>query len=152
MAGIALPLQIASVGLSVLGQARQGAADASAAKAAAARQEARAKQVRAAAQRRAIAAKRQSDIAKSNFLARASATGGGADRSTTATLAKIDGEGEFNALNAIADGELAARDSEFAAGQSRFRAKQKRADTALGVLQQGTSFAAKYAPEFTRRS
>lgn len=82
-------------------------------------------QTRASAQRTAIDQRRQAKIAASNLQA---ATGGGStDASILGITGQIAGEGEYNALTAMYEGEEQARGSEMQAESARGQARQYRA-------------------------
>lgn len=141
-----IPLQMASAAMTVIGQVKAGKAASRAAKARAARHEQKAKIERAKAQREAKAQRRQARLAQSRLLARSAAQGGAADASSKTALARLAGDGELNALNAMASGELSAVGSEFDAGMARFDGKTKKQAAYRGALGEGLSYAAKFAP------
>lgn len=147
MGNAAIPLLIGSSALTVLGKTNAGASSAAVANAEARQREVLAKRERARGQRRAITARREAEVARSNALARIAATGGGGDASGRNILAQIDSAGEFNALSAMADGENRARDAEFDARLSRVRGKAAQRAANLGALSDGLSFAAKYGAQ-----
>lgn len=144
MAQAFLPLQIASSAMTVLGQVRQGKQAKSEARAQAALQEQRANEQRAAGQRQAALARRNAGIVQSNALARIAAGGGGGDPTAETTLSRIAGQGEFNAMNVMADSESQARLGEYQASFSRYRGKNAQRNANFGALSDGLSFAGKY--------
>lgn len=148
MAGMIIPLQLGAAAMTVMGQVRAGAQSNAIAKAAAARQTQLAGQERAAGQRRAIAVRRKADIARSNALARIAAGGGGGDSSAETLMARIDGEGEFAALNALGQGEAAADQREFEAAMGRTRGKARRDAAYWGALTDGVSYAGKFTEKY----
>ncbi len=82
-------------------------------------------QTRASSQRTAIDQRRQAKIAQSNLQA---ATGGGSsDASILGLTGQIAGEGEYNALTAMYEGEEQARGTEMQATSARGQARQYRA-------------------------
>lgn len=145
MASMIIPLQLGAAAMTVMGQVRAGAHSNAMAKANAARQRQLAGQERAAGQRRAMAVRRKADVARSNALARIAAGGGGGDSGTENLMARIDGEGEFAALNALGQGEAAADQREFDAAMKRTRGKAQRGTAYWGALTDGLSYASKFA-------
>ncbi len=148
MAEAMIPLQIASSAMTVLGQLKAGKAAQATANAEARQREQAAKQDRAVAQRKAIEVRRQTARVQSDALARSAATGGGADQTTRTTLARLEGDGELSALNAMAEGEDRARNREFGAAMDRFQGKVARQKANLGALSEGLSFATKLSKGF----
>ena len=147
MGAAMIPLQIASSAMTIMGQVQQGRAAAAAAKAEASRRSQAAKRERAMAQRKAVVARRQSRFAQSNALARMAAAGGGADPTAQSLIARLEGDGELNALDALAGGDARASDQEFAGEMALFRGKSERQQANLGALSSGLSFAAKYGDQ-----
>lgn len=85
-------------------------------------------QTRASAQRTAIEQRRQAKIAQSNLQAK---TGGGStDASILGLTGDIAGEGEYNALSALYEGEERARGLEMQASSARGQAGQYRSSGA----------------------
>lgn len=82
-------------------------------------------QTRASAQRTAIDQRRQADISISNL--RAATGGGSSDASILGLTGKIAGEGEYNALTAMYEGEEQAMGDEARARTARWQASQYRA-------------------------
>lgn len=138
-------LTLASTGLSLVGtlaaaggQADAGAAERNAAYFRAQQEERNAQEERAASQRRAISKRNQVGSAQSTLLARAAASGGGADDPTIISLATgIEGEGEYQALSEMYLGENRARGLEDQAmasrmtGDAAYRAGQTRSTATL---------------------
>lgn len=104
----------------------------------AAQLEANAGQERAASQRRAMEERRAGKLAASRALAVAAASGGGADDPTIVNaIADLEGEGEYRALTALYEGNVAGDDLERQAGARRREAKSvKKASKfkALGTI------------------
>jgi len=144
-------MQVASSALTVLGKVQEGRAANAAGKAEAARQRQAAIRERALAQRKAEEARRATRRAQSDALARFAARGGGADPTTRTLLARLQGEGELRAFDALATGEQQARDAEHAGALARFDGKSKRRSANLGALAEGLSFAGKYGPAVQTR-
>lgn len=101
---------------------------------------------RAAGTINAQEALRQGRLQESRALAVAAASGGGAaDPTVIKRMADLRGEGEFNALSALYEGESAARFGEAKAKYTRDMAKQKAiAGTIAGLGSLGSSLYAKY--------
>jgi len=138
------PLQIASAGLTILGQLQGGAQANAAAKAEAAQREQLADRERSEGQRRALAERREADIARSNAIALNAARSGSADGDAANLLARIDREGTFETRRALADGEARARVREFGAEKTRFDGKASQRRGRLGALSGGVSFLGKF--------
>lgn len=101
----------------------------------AAQLEANAGQERAASQRTAIEERRQGRLAASRALAIAAASGGGADDPTVVNaIADLEGDGEYRALTALYEGNVAGDDLERQAQARRREAKGvKRAGLIKGI-------------------
>lgn len=146
---------IASVGgsvLSGLGQIQAGKAANVNAKFQAGQLEQQAGQERASAQRVAIEQRRRATIANSNATAAAAASGGGATDPTILDITEdIAGQGEYNALSALFEGEEKARGLKLQAASTRMQGKQAQragyisgASTIIGGT--GNALIARYAP------
>lgn len=140
-----IPLQMASAAFTVLGKAKAGQAAHRQAQAQAARRLQIANMERARAQRRAGSAERANRLARSRFLARSAAAGGAGDPTTRSMLARLEGEGDFDARSALAEGENRAQTQEFSAGMDRFKGRLAKRTAYRGALADGLSFAAKLA-------
>jgi len=90
---------------------------------------------RATSQRQAMEERRQAGLLVSTGVARAAASGAGADDPTVVNLlANISGEGEYRALTALYNGEEQARSDEAQAAARRTEAKNvKRAGWIKGI-------------------
>ncbi len=144
MGALALPLQVASAGLTILGKINAGQAAAAQAEAQAAYQRREAGIRRATAQRAAQEAHRRSELQESRYRAVSAASGGGGDGSARSALQELAGLGRYNALAQLARGEVAAQGDEFSAGLTRFRGRASRRAANLGALQEGVSFAGQH--------
>lgn len=109
-AAIPLVLMAASAAVSVIGQQQAGEAAKQSADYQAAQLEQKAGQDRASAQRASIEQRRQATLANSRVQALAG--GGGADGSILDFTGEIAGEGEYNALASLYEGEEMARGRE----------------------------------------
>lgn len=146
---------VASVGGSVLsgiGQIQAGKAANVSADFQAKQMEQRAGQERASSQRVAIEERRRAAIAGSNAQAAAAASGGGATDPTVLNIqGGIAGQGEYNALSALFEGEEKGRGLELQATSARMEGKQaKRAGMVSGISTiiggAGNALMAKYSP------
>lgn len=146
---------VASVGgsvLSGLGQIQAGKAANVSAKFQAAQLEQRAGQERASSQRVALEERRRASIASSNAQAAAAASGGGATDPTVLNIqGGIAGQGEYNALSALFEGEEKGRGLELQATSTRMEGKQaKKAGYVSGISTiiggTGNALMAKYSP------
>lgn len=91
----------------------------------AAQQRQQAGQERAAAQRRSSEARRQGDLAQSRATAVAAASGGGAlDPSVIDTIGDLQTNSEYDALNALYEGEDRARSLEMGADIKQYEGRQ----------------------------
>ena len=94
--------------LSALGSYQQGQQQAGALKVRAAQEDLLAGQSFAASQRRAYQATREANLVSSAVTARAAASGGGATDTTVQNIqARVQGQGEYNALSALYEGREA---------------------------------------------
>lgn len=153
-------LQVGGTLLGVAGAASSGSAAYSQAMGAASQADYQAAQLtqqagqtRASAQRTAMDQRRQADIAVSNL--RAATGGGSSDASILGLTGKIAGEGEYNALTAMYEGEeqavgdeTRARTARGQASMYRAAAEEKRGAGSLGglsgVLSTGTTLFSKF--------
>lgn len=84
-------------------------------------------QERAASQRQSIEKRREATVAQSKARAIAAASGGGAlDPSVVKIMGDLEGEGEFNALSSLYEGEERARNQESEAIVTRYEGQQKK--------------------------
>ena len=146
---------VASVGGSIvsgIGQMRAGQAANNSAKFQAAQMQQQAGQDRASSQRVAIEERRRAGIAMSNAQAGSAASGGGATDPTVMNLTgAIAGQGEYNALSALFEGEERARGRELAAASARMEGKQAKKAGMIGGISTiasgaGNALMMKYAP------
>lgn len=102
----------------------------------------RANNVRASSQRQAIDQRKQAGLAISRAQALAAGSGGGAsDPTVTNILGNLAGEGEYNALSSLYEGETEARGLEDQADfteSSGIASASAGADTASALRQSGT--------------
>lgn len=103
MAMAGLLLMAASAAVSIIGQQQSAKAEQEGKDFQARQLEVQAGQDRASAQRRAMEDRRQADLALSRVQALAG--GGGTDESVLNLTGKIAGEGEYNALTSLYEGE-----------------------------------------------
>lgn len=105
---------------------------------------------RASSQRQAMDERRSARLLQSTGLARAAASGGGADDPTVVNLlAGIEGEGEYRALTAMYEGEEEARGKEAQAAANRRGAKATKKAGLIGaagtILSAGGSMFNRYS-------
>lgn len=149
MAQAMVPLAIAGSLVSAGGTILGAKSEAKGLRREAAQLEANAGQERASSQRAALEERRQGRLASSRALALAAASGGGADDPTVVNaIADIEGEGEYRALTALYEGNVAGDDLERQAKARRREAKSvkkqsyfKAAGTILGA---GATLADRY--------
>lgn len=155
MAQLATIATIVSIGgsvLSGLGQMQAGKAANVNAKFQAAQMEQQAGQEKATSQRVAIEERRRAAIAGSNAQAAAASSGGGAtDPTVLNIMGGLAGQGEYNALTALFEGEEKARGLNLQATSTRMQGKQaKKAGMISGfstiIGGSGNALMAKYAP------
>jgi hypothetical protein len=145
-------LSIGGSVLSGLGQMQAGKAANVNAKFQAAQMEQQAGQERATSQRVAIEERRRAAIAGSNAQAAAASSGGGATDPTVLNIqGGLAGQGEYNALTALFEGEEKARGLNLQAASTRMQGKQaKKAGMISGfstiIGGAGNALMAKYAP------
>lgn len=149
MAQAMVPLQIAGSLVSAGGTILGAKSEAKQLRKEAAQLEANAGQERAVGQRAAMDERRQGRLASSRALAIAAASGASADDPTIVNaLADLEGEGEYRALTALYEGNVAGDDLARQAQSRRKEAKNvkrasyfKAAGTILGA---GSSLADRY--------
>ena len=149
---VAVAAAVASTVLSSVGAVQQGNAQKKAANYQAAQREQQAGQDRATSQRQAIGQRKQANLVASRTRANAAASGGGAfDPNVVDILGDIEGQGEYNALSALFNGEERARGMEMQASAARYQGRQAQTagyTKAASTLLDGASQAAmmKYSP------
>jgi hypothetical protein len=123
---MAIPMIImaASAAVSIIGQQQAAKAEQQGAEFQAKQFEQRAGQERAAAQRQSLEQRRQAGLAISR--AQAVTGGGGTDDGVLDQIGRIAGEGEYNALGALYEGEESARGQEMQATGLRMEGKAAR--------------------------
>lgn len=151
-ATVATALAITGSVLSGLGQMQAGKAADKNAKFQAAQLEQQAGQERASSQRVAIEERRRAAIAASNARAAAAASGGKATDPTVLNIqGALAGQGEYNALTALFEGEERARGLNLQAAGKKFEGKQAKKAGMIGGMSTiiggtGSALMAKYAP------
>lgn len=144
-----LPLMMASTILSAGGQVAGGIAANNAAKYTAQQQEIAGSQGLAASQRTAFSETRRASLVGSRARAVAAASGAGATDPTVVNIeGDIAGQGEYNALSALYEGQEAKRTGDANAALTRFEGKQAKTAAFIGagstLLKGGTSLYDKY--------
>lgn len=124
MAAAPLLLMAASAAVSIVGQHQTAKAEQQALNFQAKQQEQKAGQDRASAQRQALEDRRQASLAMSRTQALAG--GGGSDESVLGLTGDIAGEGEYNALASMYEGEESALGRETQATGLRMEGKSRR--------------------------
>jgi hypothetical protein len=139
-------LMVASSAMSIIGQQSAAKSQQQALDYQAKQQEQKAGQDRAIAQRQGMEDRRQSRLAASRLQALAG--GGGADESVLSLTGDIAGEGEYNALTAMYEGEQSALGREGQAAGLRMEGKAARRaanyKSASTILSTGSSMFGKY--------
>jgi hypothetical protein len=134
MAALPMILMAASTAISIIGAQRQAKDQQEVLEYQAKQQEQKAGQDRASSQRMAIEERRKATLAQSRIQALAG--GGGTDATMLGLTGKIAGEGEYNALAALYEGEESALGRE---GQAAgLKAEGKAARTAANYKSAGT--------------
>jgi hypothetical protein len=146
---IAATLTAAAATASAAGSIMSGKAAESAGRFEAAQMNQQAGQERAASQRVAIEQRRRANLAISKSRAISAGSGAGAsDPSVLNIEGNLAGEGEYNALSAIYQGEEAGRGYETGATAKRFEGQQKRQASMIGagstIMGAGVSLLDKY--------
>lgn len=136
MAQLAVPLAIISAGAQIVG----GIQKKKAAEEEALEFERQAGEHRATSQREAIEERRQSRISVSRAQAVAAASGGSAsDPDVVNRIADIEGEGEYNFLRALYEGETASAQSLKQAAVTRKAGKRHLVSSIIGATSSGSS-------------
>lgn len=144
-------VQLVGAGVGAISSAAQGRAAQKQADFQAAQLEQRAGQERAQAQRVAEDKRREASILASNLRAAAGASGGGVTDPTVSKLeADIAGQGEYNALAALFNGEEQALSNETQAAAARVSGKTARKAGYLGAASDLLSGAANSATMFMK--
>lgn len=150
-------LAAAGTVVSTIGAIQQGNAQQAAANYQAAQLTQQAGQDRATAQRQAIEERRKAGLALSRVQAFSAASGAGATDPTVNNIAgDIAGQGEYNALTQLYNGEERARGLENQASATRFQGQQAHQaglfKAGSTILEGGTSLMTKYGDPFTSSS
>jgi hypothetical protein len=146
MAAAAMLMMAASAAVSIIGQQQAGRDQQAAAEWQAKQQEMKAGQERASSQRQALEDRRQARLASSRVQALAG--GGGLDEGVLSLVGDIAGEGEYNALASIYEGEQSAIGRGMQADGLRMEGKAARRaanfKSVSTVLSTGSSMFGKY--------